>query len=312
MLTRYKFSLIVLLCCYLSALADDNVAIQSNLLTQSLLLDIKRLSEKKLVVVGERGHIAVSSDNGTSWEQAQVPTRATLTAVYFHDQQLGWAVGHDATVLRSRDGGTHWSRIYYAPDKQQPLLDVWFRDASYGIAIGAYGYLLMTNDGGDSWQERTVSDDDFHLNQIRVSANDKLYIAAEAGNIYRSDDHGITWRALPSPYEGSFFGILPLGKDSLLLFGLRGHIFRSNDMGESWQSVSGQSIAMLTSAIKLGGSEVVLVGSSGEILLSEDQGHTFIRRTLEGRMSISSVVALGVKQQLLLAGDQGIKKLTVK
>ncbi|NIN72690.1 MAG: sialidase, partial [Gemmatimonadetes bacterium] len=45
------------------------------------------------------------------------------------------------------------------------------------------------------------------------------------------------WTTLPSPYEGSFFGTLPLEGDSLLLFGLRGHLFRSDDAGESWEEI---------------------------------------------------------------------------
>ena len=51
---------------------------------------------------------------------------------------------------------------------------------------------------------------DFHLNRIVGASGSRLYIAAEAGHLYRSDDAGRTWNELPSPYEGSFFGVLPL------------------------------------------------------------------------------------------------------
>ena len=56
---------------------------------------------------------------------------------------------------------------------------------------------------------------DYHLNHIARSGTGRLYIAAEAGTIYRSDDDGQTWISLPSPYHGSFFGTLPLENDSL-------------------------------------------------------------------------------------------------
>lgn len=309
---RFNFFLFALLCYCLSALADNTSAIQSSLLTQSLLLDVKRISDKKLVVVGERGHIAISSDNGDRWRQAQVPSRATLTAVYFHDQKLGWAVGHDATILRTRDGGGHWSRIHHAPEKERPLFDVWFRDASYGIAVGAYGYLLVTSDGGDSWREQAFSEDDFHLNQILLSKTGRLYIAAEAGNIYRSDNQGKTWRALPSPYVGSFFGVLPLDGESLLLFGLRGHIYRSMNAGDSWEPIATLSAAMLTNALTLSNGEIVIVGLSGAVLFSDDAGRSFKYQSHTSRMGISAVLELKDNHDLLVTGDQGIKKINVK
>ena len=96
-----------------------------------------------MVVVGERGIVLLSDDRGATWKQAKVPTRALLTAVYFHDARLGWVVGHDETILRSEDGGETWTRTHAAPDREQPLLDVWFKDTDTGFAFGAYGTILV-------------------------------------------------------------------------------------------------------------------------------------------------------------------------
>ena len=74
---------------------------------------------------------------------------------------------------------------------------------------------------------------DYHLNRI-VGVGNRLYVAAEGGQLYRSDDRGASWRALPSPYEGSFFGLVPIRGEGLLAFGLRGHLYRSADAGETW------------------------------------------------------------------------------
>lgn len=37
---------------------------------------------KRLVAVGDRGHILYSDDQGNTWTQAKVPTRQLLTAVF--------------------------------------------------------------------------------------------------------------------------------------------------------------------------------------------------------------------------------------
>ena len=101
----------------------------------------------------------------------------------------------------------------YAPQTQQPLLDLWFADRDHGIAIGAYDTYLTTSDGGLSWTSQkfaalplaaATSEDefapDYHLNHI-AAANGKLYMAAEAGHLYRSDDGGRNWRTLPARYN---------------------------------------------------------------------------------------------------------------
>ena len=66
---------------------------------------------------------------------------------------------------------------------------------------------------------------------------------------------------LPSPYEGSFFGVLPLEDDVVLLFGLRGHLFRSEDAGESWIEIETGTVAMLTDGIRLPDGRIVITGS---------------------------------------------------
>ena len=208
------------------------------------------------MVVGERGHILISTNDGASWTQAEVPTRVLLTAVHMHDERTAWAVGHDAVILRTVDGGETWSVVHRAPEEELPLLDVWFRDERTGFAVGAYGYFLATDDGGETWTPRSVSEDDFHLNALipvadddtgtQPSASRRLYIAAEAGVVYRSDDGGTTWRELPSPYAGSWFGGIALDENRVLLTGLRGHLFRSGDGGETWTQLATGTQALLT------------------------------------------------------------------
>ncbi|NIN72688.1 MAG: hypothetical protein GTO46_12360, partial [Gemmatimonadetes bacterium] len=74
--------------------AENEYTLQMPLAERSLLLDGVAV-DGLMVAVGERGHILISRDDGVSWRQAEVPTRSSLTGVFFHDQQLGWVVGHD-------------------------------------------------------------------------------------------------------------------------------------------------------------------------------------------------------------------------
>ena len=289
------------------AAGDTRPAVDAPLAVKSLLLDAAAAGSR-VVVVGQRGHILVSADSGASWKQARVPTRAMLTAVHMNDESTGWAVGHDAVILRTDDGGDSWRLLHRAPEEERPLLDVWFRDRNTGFAVGAYGYFLVTRDGGDTWTARAVSKDDFHLNEIAPAGAQRLFIAAEAGVVYRSDDHGESWRELPSPYTGSWYGALVLDQERLLLLGLRGHLFRSEDGGESWRQVASGTTATLTDAIRLPDGAVLITGLEGTLLTSRDGGRSVSATRLPSRQGISSALALA-GGGVLLTGEFGVRRL---
>lgn len=292
---------------------------------RSLLLDVARAGER-LVAVGERGHVLLSDDAGRSWRQARsVPSRTMLTAVAFADARQGWAVGHDEIILHTGDGGESWQRQHWAPESQQPLLDVWFADAVNGLAIGAYKSLYATRDGGRTWTRQPFepappprsgpADPDqefapeYHLNAI-AAAGARLWVAAEAGHLYRSDDGGASWRTLPSPYSGSFFGLLPLSPEALLAFGLRGNLFRSDDGGASWRKLESGTTAMLTDGEALADGRLALVGLSGTVLVSSDRGASWSLRQQADRRGLSA--ALPAEDGTLVAvGEDGARRITL-
>ncbi|MCY4487364.1 MAG: YCF48-related protein [Deltaproteobacteria bacterium] len=300
-------ALFLCLCLTAQAAGDTKPAVQAPLAATTLLLDATTAGDR-IIAVGQRGHILLS-DDGETWKQAQVPVRALLTAVHMHDAATGWAVGHDAVILRTDDTGDTWRLVHRAPDEERPLLDVWFRDKETGFAVGAYGYFLATRDGGATWTSRAISQDDFHLNEIVPAGAERLFLAAEAGVVYRSDDGGGTWRELASPYTGSWYGALVLDADRLLLLGLRGHLFRSEDAGASWTRVATDTTATLTDAARLPSGHLVLTGLEGVILTSRDGGRSVSTTRLRSRQGIASALALP-DGGVLLTGEFGVRRLS--
>jgi len=302
------------------------------LATKALLLDAA-YAGTRIVLVGERGQVLLSDDQARTWRQAPTPTLSLLTAVYFVDARHGWAVGHDEVILRTDDGGEHWTRTHFRPEAQQPLLDVWFADAERGIAVGAYSAYYVSADGGRTWAAQAFApaaapvkdgksaqpakpvapaDDlgedeegvQYHLNGIAAAVPPRLYLAAEAGHLYRSDDGGASWTTLSSPYEGSFFGMLPLDGDAVLAFGMRGHLFRSENAGAEWTEVPTDTLAMLTSAVRLPNGGVAITGLAGVLLVSTDGAHTFRVEQQADRKGMSSALLVG--DQLLTVGEGGV------
>ncbi|WP_428607159.1 WD40/YVTN/BNR-like repeat-containing protein [Pseudomonas sp.] len=290
-------------------------SIESAKAVSTLLLDITQAGER-LVAVGDRGHILYSDDAGRSWTQAKVPTRQLLTAIDFADAKHGWAVGHDALVLATTDGGESWTVQYEEREREAPLLDVWFENERHGIAVGAYGALIETTDGGQNWDDisdRLDNEDGFHLNAITHIEGSGLFIVGEMGGMFRSADLGQTWETVESPYQGSFFGVVGGSEPGVVIaFGLRGHLFRSDDFGDSWSPIglsNGNGYA-LESGLADGGllsdGRIVVVGHGGVVLSSSDQGRTFKVYGRPDRRSLSGVTA-DSEGNLILVGQGGVR-----
>ena len=323
----------------------DLPAIQSNLAVNSPLFSIARTG-KRLVAVGQRGHILVSEDGGQQWQQAKVPVSTDLTAVHFPSPSQGWAVGHDGIILHTSDGGHSWVKqldgrqaanlivSYYEKSNQRnhpavaaivgeakrmqtegpdlPFLNVLFENEQTGYVVGSFNLAFMTNDGGKSWtpiSERIDNPKGYHLYGIGAADND-LYVAGELGLLLKLDRATDRFIAVATPYKGTYFGVL--AKPGLVMtYGLRGNAYRSNDGGTSWQKVETNVQTGLNAASILDDGRIALVSQGGNVLVSADDGQTFKRVP-----DIKPVPIFGIasadKDHLALVGLRGARVETLK
>lgn len=308
---RMGRSLLFVAACFPSFLAPAFSATTARV----LLLDAAKIeSSAAIVAVGERGTILRSTDAGATWSAITAPpdARATLTGVTFApNSPHGWAVGHDALILSSSDAGQTWQKQYQGDDLESSFLDVLALDAQRIIAIGAYGLCFATSDGGRTWSPRTVTEDDAHLNRLSLSPDGTLFIAGERGTLLRSRDSGETWSALDAPYDGSFYGVLPLSDGSLLAYGLRGHVFRSSDGGDTWQPIPLERPTLVATAAQTSADTIVLAGQSRGLYVSHNRGHTFHPWSDEFLPAIAELLP-APDSSLLAFGESGVTPLKVE
>ena len=274
---------------------------------QTLSLDVQRAGSR-LISVGERGRIFVSDDEGAHWKGVTPPTEATLTALAFVDDKRGVAVGHDAVIVATADGGLNWRQVFSAPDQRTPLLDVWFDRDGHGIAVGAYGTYLESRDGGATWGAGAAVESDWHFNAVAGLPDGTRIIAGESGTLLRSDDGGESWSELASPYKGSYFGLLTPADGSVLVFGMRGHIYRSEDRGDSWQAVEHESQASLFGGRVLDNGALALVGQNGTLLLSATGGRSFELVDTNINRVLSALIDVRKGDGALLFGEGGVAR----
>jgi photosystem II stability/assembly factor-like uncharacterized protein len=313
----------------------------SPLASRSLMQAVTRAGER-LVAVGPRGHVVVSTDAGATWKQSRVPVSSDLVAVFFVDAQRGWAVGHDGVVIATTDGGDTWTlqldgrkanelllqamerkaaaepaskeaaallaeaKRYQDQGADKPFLDVWFADASNGYVVGAYNLIFRTNDGGKTWQpwfDRTDNPKFFNLYAIRPAA-DGLFIAGEGGLVLKLDPNGQRFNALALPYNGSFFGVAD-AQHAVLVFGLRGNVFRSDDGGRNWTKVDAGLPATVVAATRTAQGATLLADVGGRVTATDDGGRTFRPLALKQPMPITGLAEAG-QGRLALTGPRGV------
>lgn len=249
---------------------------------------------ERTVAVGDYGFV-IYSDDGERFVQAEVPTRAPLTSVFFLDALRGWAAGHDGTVIATVDGGKTWSVLREMRGQDQVLMAIWFADAERGLAVGQFGLALETRDGGKTWSERQLVDGEAgerHLLSIVPGRDGLLLVAAEAGTVLRSTDAGQSWKAIQTDNKGSFWAGAELADGSLLLGGMRGHLYRSTDRGEHWAHLASGTQQSLTGIALHADGSVRAVGLAGTTLLSKDGGQNFETVVRPDRLAVTAIVPL--------------------
>lgn len=274
---------------------------------KALTLSITKVGTS-LIMVGERGHVLKSKDEGKSWHQIEnIPVNVSLTKVVSFNNHV-WAVGHDATVIHSNDGGETWELQFNDADREVPFLSAYFESETRGFVIGAYGTILSTDDGGATWDDGLIHDElDYHLNDITKSKDGNYYIAAEAGYAFKSDDQGETWQEIELPYMGSMFGVVSLTNE-ILLYGLRGNILSSFDQGETWDEIYTDIQNNLFGSSKISNDSVLIVGANGTRLIYQN-GELTIMDAEDTGDDYSDVVVIG--NEAILVGETGYINLPI-
>jgi photosystem II stability/assembly factor-like uncharacterized protein len=274
---------------------------------QAPMLDVASCGDR-LVAVGPRGLILVSTDGGNTWTQRHASVDVTLTSVTCIGSHIGFAVGHEETLLRTMDDGLSWQLVRTSVEGV-PLLRVRFFDPDIGFATGGSGVLYSTRDGGNTWSRSVVTtDDDFdpHLFDVALLGGGQLVLAGEAGRLFRSNDNGVTWHELPSPYTGSFFGLATPTPNTLIAFGMLGHAFISDDAGNSWDELPNLQHESFFSSTIAGG-RIYLVGADGAVATSPSEDPRRLSLVpAPDRANISGLVA--TPGGLVYATDRGLRR----
>ncbi|MEO8803154.1 MAG: hypothetical protein ABI304_08990 [Rudaea sp.] len=280
------------------------------LATHELLLDIVR-SADQYVAVGAYGDVLVSKA-GQDWQQVEVPTRTTFTAVAGVDNQV-WAVGHAGVIAHSDDAGEHWqiqrkdpwhppkhgSNAAKDPRQGAPLLDVLFTDTTHGFAVGAYSLALRTQDGGKTWTTMIVAAPAKPENDDASTSADSQPATDSSGVL---DESNMTLEQEPNPHLNA---IAHTGSGGLFIVGERGSAFRSRDNGATWKRLKLPYDGSMFGVLGYEADHIIAFGLRGHVYESTDLGDHWTKLETGTELSLMGGAALP-DDGVVIVGANGI------
>jgi photosystem II stability/assembly factor-like uncharacterized protein len=182
--------------------------------------------------------------------------------VWFADELRGWAVGSFGTIAATADGGKTWQAwlhrvanpnyfnlnsirgvdgdVYMAAEQGSIFrldravqrfsrLDTGYRGSFFGVdgghgtalAYGLRGTLYRSSDQGRSWAAVATPMPVTVTVAKMLDARNAL-MGNVAGALFASDDAGRSFRPLPVRADAGLTGVLVVGKNRLVTFGLQG------------------------------------------------------------------------------------------
>ena len=120
--------------------------------TSEDLNDIVVLSESAAIVVGNKGTIMKTTNNGLNWVSKNSGTKNNFNAVSFRNEENGIAVG-SGVVCRTSDGGEEWFAANYSDN----FISISYRDPYFGgpnILMGTdSGKIVYSGNDGSTWND---------------------------------------------------------------------------------------------------------------------------------------------------------------
>lgn len=213
---------------------------------------------------GDHSDLLKTTDGGATWEavvsDGVINTRK-VTKLSCANAQTCVASPADGALLRTPDGGEHWTTISPAWSTAATLFP-----AGQGVAFGGHAIGTTTDFGASWWMHdpsvtgaNAVSGD---FSDIRVESKKAALAFGIAGAFAYSSTGGARWRNVTAPFAGATADAASVSKHFVAV-GTSGRIAHSSDRGQSWKKVPSLASVKPRALILWKGGRTVLIGARG-------------------------------------------------
>jgi photosystem II stability/assembly factor-like uncharacterized protein len=188
-----------------------------------------------------------------SWEIQTSGVEARLRGLSVVNEQVAWASGTGGTVVRTTDGGRHWSTVRVPDAENLDFRDIDAFDETtasvMSIGNGRDSRIYRTMDGGATWTLQFINEDP------KIFLDAMAFWSPERGVAFSDsvDGHlviltttdGWKWTRIPTaglppalPEEGAYAAsgtnVAVYGRQHVWIATSRSRVLRSTDGGRTW------------------------------------------------------------------------------
>ena len=245
----------------------------------------------------------------SGWIPQNSPNNEDLNDIDIWDDNTGYIVGGNSTILKTTNGGTNWSLMPVTPNfvfnsvkcinantvwvtgnngvlltttnsginwitknsgTNYNINEIHFQNVNTGWLAGDNGIIKMTTNSGNNWISQN-SGTTYNLNSIHFVNNNTGWVAGDNGTVIKTTNGGYSWviNILGSILFNQIRGNTPYAVTAV---GNGGEIYRTTNGGTNWNQIPSMTFNNLK-ALFLGYVLLAwIVGNHGIILNSTDDG----------------------------------------
>ena len=236
--------------------------------------------------------VTTTTDNAQSpWNVNLDTTLYWLKGLHFPSDKIGYAVGHNGTIVKSTNGGLTWKQKTLTGDLSlRDYTAVYFIDENTGFVVGgnqadeAYQTILKTTDGGDNWITQKDEQGDAWLKAVFFVDENIGYASGEFGTFLKTTDGGENWItiAIPNSWGQRHFNDIHFFNEmeGVVVGGYEHNdsiqtIIKTKDGGENWYMIRDELANWFNGVDFYDNNYGFVVGDNGNLWFSEDAGETW-------------------------------------
>lgn len=150
--------------------------------------------------------LQITSLGQYGWFEQASGTTANLNSVFFVNNNIGWAVGEEGTIIHTTDGGNSWNS--QTSNTNSNLISVRFTDDSTGyinVWVMQEGQILKTTNSGETWVLLNVPSGPSYFLTDNIGW---IFHGQTPAHFIKTTDGGLSWDTLHTwePYAGFYVG----------------------------------------------------------------------------------------------------------
>ncbi|MBI2418310.1 MAG: hypothetical protein HYV28_10505 [Ignavibacteriales bacterium] len=241
-------------------------------------------NESEGFTINQYGPHAKTTDGGLTWTVYQPVSvySGDLTDIFFVDDNNGWALGSQYTLLSTTNGGINWNKLPYT--FPTIIKSVKFLTKNIGYVLSSYS-IYRTSDGGNTWTANQIS-------------------SSYSSYAMHTTDGGVSWI---SKQTGSYYGFYCLtfvNSKTAYAGGENGYIYKTTDGGTSWVNKSTNSSNTIIKLSFISGDTGFACSSYGYIYKTTNGGTNWSLQSLGSSEYLRSI-GFSSKTDGWIIGDYG-------